>query len=313
MSDELAIGVDLGATKIATALVTRGGKVLASLQTPTLASEGSAAVFDRIAAEIRSLLHSLPLPPGEGRGEGERRTVLGIGIGSAGLIDNDSGTVVVATNLNWENVPLAREVSRRLNNIATFVENDANANVLGEGYYGSAVGCQHYVLITLGSGLGCGIVSHGRLITGASALAGNLGHYSIDPDNGIACVCGHRGCAEMIASGPGLAALVGDGQTPDEILTAARTGDALASSAVAKMAKVVGEVATVTAAVIDPQVLIIGGGLGVAAFDLIHEGIAREMSRRLPPPQKVPPLRAAALASPAVGAATLVWERRRRD
>jgi predicted NBD/HSP70 family sugar kinase len=109
-------------------VIGRDGKVLAYRQTATLASEGAAAVFGRIAAEIRAI---------------SKTGVAGIGIGSAGLIAD--GNVVLATNLNWESVPLAREVSRRVDGLPTFVENDANANVLGEGYCGSAVGCLHYV------------------------------------------------------------------------------------------------------------------------------------------------------------------------
>src|SRR5687768_10555536 len=131
---KLAIGVDLGGTKIATALVTRGGEVLAARQTPTMALEGADAVFDRIANEVKAVLANAP---------GE---VIGVGIGSAGLVDAETGIVRWAVNLGWKDAPLTPQVARRLNRLPVFADNDANVNALGEGYFGSAVGCRHYVL-----------------------------------------------------------------------------------------------------------------------------------------------------------------------
>jgi glucokinase len=306
--DSYAIGVDLGATKIATALVTRAGEVIESRNSPTEPASGPTAVCDRIASEIKALMHLHP--------------VVGVGIGSPGLVDGMAGVVRGAVNLKWSEVHLAREISHRLNNLAVFIENDANANALGEGFFGSAKGSEHYLLLTIGSGLGSGIVSHGRLITGARSMASDLGHYSIDSENGRPCACGNRGCAETIASGPGLAAtarwLIGsrptganlkqaDDLASDKILSAARAKDEIALKAVAMMARVVGEIGAVASAVIDPDVLVIGGGLGVAAFDLIETNVKREMRRRLPPPQPLPDVRVATLVNSALGAASLVW------
>jgi glucokinase len=314
MKAELAIGVDLGATKIATALVSRAGEVLQSRQTATLAASGAGAVCDRIAAEVRALIDAAPDPS----------AVLGIGIGSPGLIDGSSGIVRVAVNLNWHDVPLAQEVANRVGGMHVFVENDANANAVGEGYFGSAVGSRHYILLTIGSGLGSGVVSHGRLITGPRSMAADLGHYSIDPDHGRPCVCGGRGCAETVASGPGLIAVTRSmletrpyasalahipDLTPDRILAAARSADSTALAAFAVMGRAVGEIAAVASAVIDPDVIVIGGGLGVAAFDLVHPLAAQEMARRLSPVAHVPAIRPATLVSPAVGSAGLVWSR----
>src|SRR5688500_18452923 len=143
MGNELAIGVDLGATKIATALVARDGSVIASRQAPTLAGEGFERVCQRIADEVAALT--------AGR---DADALLGVGIGSAGLVDGDAGVVRWAVNLGWRDVPLAAEVARRLDDaLPVFADNDANANALGEGFFGSARGCRHYVLFTIGSGL----------------------------------------------------------------------------------------------------------------------------------------------------------------
>src|SRR5690348_13538799 len=139
MNTAPAIGVDLGATKIASALVDPSGRVLHARQTPTRASDGAALVCDRIAGEVRALL-------GESPGD-----VVGIGIGSPGFVDSDRGVVRSAVNLGWTQLPLADEIRRRLDGLPVFVENDANVIALGEGAFGAAAGSRHYVLLTIGS------------------------------------------------------------------------------------------------------------------------------------------------------------------
>jgi glucokinase len=313
-SDDLAIGVDLGATKIATALVSRDGRVLASRQVPTRPADGFEAISQRIAGEVAALI--------VGRRVDEIR---GVGIGSAGLVDGRTGVVRWALNLGWDEVPLAAEVARRLDDtIPVFADNDANANVLGEGFFGSARGCRNYVLLTIGSGLGSGLVYDGRLVNGQLGMVSNLGHYSLDPENGLPCPCGRRGCAETIVSGPALIAatrtLLAAGPqqsrlrdsaelTTDQILAAARAGDTVALAAFERMSRALGEVAAIAAAVLGPEVIVLGGGLGVAAADLLEPGVTRELERRLQVPQQLPPVRAATLASSAVGAACIVWSR----
>jgi glucokinase len=259
-------------------------------------SEGASAVCDRIAGEIRSLL-------------GETSHVAGVGIGSPGIIDSDTGIVRDAVNLQWRQVPLAREISARLDGIDVTIANDADANAIGEGMFGSAVSCRNYVLLTIGSGLGCGVVSGGTLVGGRDGIAADLGHFSLDPDRGIRCRCGNIGCAETIVSGPGLVALAGGASTANDIVTAARAGDPVAASAINALAIALGHIAAVAAAVVNPELVIIGGGLGVAAFDLFEETAEREMRRRLPPSYRGVELRVATLASPAIGAASLVFAR----
>jgi glucokinase len=311
---QLAVGVDLGATKIATALVARDGSLVASRQAPTLAGEGFERICQRIADEVAALI--------AGRDVDEMR---GVGIGSAGLVDGDAGVVRWAVNLGWKDVPLAPEVAGRLDRaLPVFADNDANANALGEGFFGSARGCRHYALFTIGSGLGSGLVRDGRVVNGTLGMVSNLGHYALDPEHGMPCPCGRRGCAETIVSGPSLVAATRDllattrrrsmlsdsgALTSDGIVSAARAGDAVAMAAIANMSRVLGEVASVAAAVLGPEVIILGGGLGAAAADLLEPGVTAELSRRLPIPQAIPPVRAATLKSSAVGAACIVWSR----
>jgi glucokinase len=314
MSEPFAIGVDLGATKLATALVARDGAVLASRHTPTGAGEGFERVCQRIAGEVDALLATR-----------SREEVAGVGIGSAGLVDGDAGVVRWAVNLGWKDVPLAGEVARRLHSsLPVFADNDANANALGEGFFGSARGCSHYALFTIGSGLGSGLVRDRRIVNGTLGMVSNLGHYALDPEHGTPCPCGRRGCAETVVSGPSLVAAtramlaagarsstLSDSRelTSDRIVAAARAGDALAMLAITNLSRVLGEVASIAAAVLGLEVIILGGGLGAATADLLEPGVTRELSRRLPIPQAIPPVRAATLQSPAVGAACIVWTR----
>jgi glucokinase len=311
---ELAIGVDLGGTKIATALVNRDGDALEVRQIATGAADGATAVCDRIAAEIRAVSEAWASRPSARAGRPSH--VAGIGIGTPGIVASDEGVVRRAVNLRWNEVHLAGEISNRLDGMPVFVENDANANALGEGMFGAARGCRDYILLTIGSGLGAGVVSGGRLIVGRNGIAADLGHYSIDPDHGRECICGQRGCAETVVSGPGLVVTAQEllrnrsDLTPELILNLARQGDAMALTAINLLARWLGYIAAVAAAVTNPELILIGGGLGTAAFDLIHNKADEQMRRRLPPTYApAVQLKVATLSNPSVGAASLVFAR----
>jgi glucokinase len=243
------------------------------------------------------------------------------------LIDGERGVVKTAVNMavgGWKDVPLGAEVSRRCAGMLVVVENDACAAAVGEGYFGSAVGSRDYALLTVGSGLGSGVISGGQLVRGAFSTGTDLGHYSLDPDNGLKCLCGMVGCAETLCSGPGLVnafrlvmknggikSAVTDGAELNSaaILKAAQGRDAGAIAAVEMMGRALGHIAAVVGSVIDPDVIVIGGGLGIAAFDLMKGGMEMEYRRRTPGCQGMPAFRASTLASSALGSAGLVWSR----
>jgi len=314
--DFLAIGLDVGATKIAAALVARDGRVIASRQAPTGVSQGPEAVLDRIAAEANALLAQ-----GDGR-------LKGIGIGSPGQVISDEGVVVNAVNMGWERVRLVEEIRSRLaQDLPVWIQKDANASALGEYYYGAARGCEDFIFLGLGSGLGGGVMVGGRLVTGVNWNAAEVGHLSLDPEEGLLCACGQRGCAETVVSGPGLAAVTRlllerepapgrpattlslDGDlTPARILTAARAGDELALEGLAAVGRALGRVAAAAVALLNPGRIVIGGGLGVAAFDLLLPSLQAELNRRtLLSSLSTLRILPSELASPAVGAACLVW------
>lgn len=311
MEGSFAIGVDLGATKIASALVTSDGKVLASRQTLTLTREGPQAVLGRVAGEIQALLSQADRP------------VAGIGIGTPGIVIPSEGVVRNAVNLGWDEVPLVSGVTERLGlDLPVWVQKDANASALGEYYFGAAKGCSDFVYLSIGSGLGGGIIANSQIITGARWQSSELGHLSLDPA-GRLCACGLRGCAETVVSGPGLLAvtreLLAGGELPSSlqdtpeldsamIVAAARHQDPLALAAFEEVGTKLGIILGVCVAVLNPGMFVIGGGLGLAAFELILPAAHRELERRVIPSSyrdlQIVPSR---LTSSAVGPSCLVW------
>src|SRR5690554_3306764 len=190
----LALGVDIGGTKIDLVLADASGTIRAEQRVATDAHEGPGAVLDRVAGGIQRLLAQADGP------------LAGIGIGCPGQVDPASGVVRTAVNLGWTEVALRDEVARRLaQELPIRVDNDVNAAALGERYFGAAPGCQDLVYLAVGTGLGGGALVNGRIVNGSTGTAMEVGHLSFDPA-GRPCRCGQRGCAEMYVSGIGLMA-----------------------------------------------------------------------------------------------------------
>ena len=318
--EQFAIGIDIGATKIASVLLSETGEVIHSLQVLTLAEEGPQAVFDRVTEHIVELAQSSP------------GTVVGAGIGSPGKVDSRQGKVYNAVNLGWTEVDLVGEVANRIGRLANsmpiWIHKDANLSALGEYYFGACQGLQDFVYLGIGSGLGAGIISGGHLITGGDWYAADVGHLSVDPD-GMLCVCGSRGCAETVASGPGLvrtarqmladslaSSLLADGVelTPADVLAAAQKGDALALHAFAQVGHVLGMIMAACTAILNPSRYVVGGGLGLAGYDFIVPAAQEELLRRtIPESRSLLDIVPSQVESPAIGAACLVWYSLERD
>ena len=316
--DTLAIGVDVGATKLAAALVAGDGETLAARQRLTAPERGWEAVLDDVAALIEALRAEAPDAP------------LGVGVGTPGQVDAREGVVRDAVNLGWEEVHLVEQMADRLPaTLPVWVQKDANAGALGEYFFGAAEEAKEYddfVFMSVGSGLGGGVMSGGTLVTGAHWNAAELGHLSLDPE-GRRCACGNRGCAETIVSGPGLVALAREGLmahdeaffsamaeaadsalTSEAIVKAARAGDDVARAAVEEVGRHLGIVMAACVAILDPGAIVVGGGLGLAAFDLLLPAARAEVERRtLPASYRNLEIRPSRVASSAVGAACLVW------
>ena len=317
--EQFAIGIDIGATKIASVLLSEKGDVIQSSQTLTLPHEGRQAVLDRVSDQILELARQSP------------GSIAGVGIGSPGKVDSDHGVVYNAVNLGWTEVNLTEEVASRIDRLANavpiWIQKDANLSALGEYYFGACQSCSDFVYLGIGSGLGAGIISNGHLITGGDWYAADVGHLSIDP-NGPLCACGGHGCAETTASGPGLVRvtrqLLTDASasgklanrkelTPADILAAADEKDPLALEALAQVGRVLGMIMSACTAILNPSRYVVGGGLGLAGFDFIVPAARGELMRRtIPESRALLDIIPSRVESPAIGSACLVWYARSR-
>jgi len=309
--ERFAIGIDIGATKIASVLLSQDGDLIDSSHVPTLAHEGPQAVLERVAGQILQLARQKP------------GAVVGVGIGSPGKVDSEHGVVYDAVNLGWKEVRLDEEITNRTGkSLPIWIQKDTNLNALGEYYFGACRECPDFVYLGLGSGLGAGIISNGQLITGADWYAADVGHLSIDPE-GPLCVCGGRGCAELAASGPGLVrvtrqllarasarSLLTDRPefTSSDVLAAAGKGDPLALEALREAGRALGIIMSACTVILNPSRFVIGGGLGVAGFDFILPTVYEELKRRtLPNHRGQMDIVRSQVESPAIGSACLVW------
>ena len=282
----LAIGIDIGGTKVAGGVVDSGGRVLrrARRDTPHR-STSPRVVEDTIVSVVDELLST------------DSDEVVAVGIGAAGFVAADRATVVFAPHLSWRNEPLRDALAQRVP-LPTFVDNDANAAVWAEHRFGAGRGESHLVMVNLGTGIGGGIVIDGRVIRGRHGIAGEFGHMQVVPD-GIRCECGNRGCWEQYASGNALvrearvlmsagSPVVSDlfdrvGGRPEDltgplVTEAARDGDPLARELLNEIGRGLGIGMADLAAALDPGMFVIGGGVSAAGDLLI--GPAREAFRR---------------------------------
>lgn len=272
MSDYFA-GVDLGGTNLKLALVAGDGRIVARQTVPTLAHEGHAAVLRRMADGVGRLVASAPA-------EGAVRAV---GVGVPGDLDMGTGVVKDLPNLSgrWRDVPVGR-LMQEAAGLPTFLINDVRAFTVAEHALGAARGAETAVCVAVGTGIGGGLVTHGRVNFGLGGAAGEVGHVIVLAD-GPRCSCGNRGCVEPLASGPAIAAdamrrvvqgfttdltrLAGDDLrtiTPELVARAAAAGDAVAMDVLERAGYYLGLALAGVIAVVAPEVIVIGGGVAQA-------------------------------------------------
>jgi glucokinase len=278
----LAIGVDIGGTKVAAGVVTDDGSLIDTARRLTPGND--VVQTEQVIADVVAQLRA-------------RHEVVAVGIGAAGWIANDRATVLFSPHLAWRDEPLRDALSDRIG-VPVTVENDANAAAWAEYRFGAGRGVRVLVCITLGTGIGGGLVVSGVLYRGAYGLGCEFGHMTLVPD-GRRCACGNRGCWEMYASGTALAhdafelAAVspvaaghmlemagGDpaSMTGQLVTDAAREGDPAAVEIYTTMGQQLGRGLASLAAVIDPNMFVIGGGVSQAGDLLLQP--ARETFRR---------------------------------
>jgi glucokinase len=281
-STELPVlAVDIGGTKIMTVLFSPAGERLSRDVSPTLAREGVESTIARIVSAIEASLARNGLPA-DGLGA--------IGIACAGGVNSDRGVVVTPSpNMpDWVDVPLADRLRRRFGE-RVFIVNDASAAALGEHLYGAGKGAANIVLLTVGTGIGGGIIIDNQLYLGTSGAAGEFGHMAVA--DGPACNCGNTGCLEMLASGraverDAIARLKrGDDSilqeiyqgkiesiTAEQVGEAARRGDALAQDVIARAAYYLGVGMVNTVNIFNPEIIVIGGGMAEMGEMLVAPG-----------------------------------------
>ena len=270
-SEELIAGIDLGGTKIQAALVDADGKIHASDRCKTLAEEGEDAVIGRIIELTDGLCRELGVSP---------KALRAIAVGVPGGVDDQAGIVDKAPNLGWTKVPLARRLSEALGTPRVVLDNDVRVAVLGEWAYGVGRGSRTMIGIFIGTGVGGGLVIDGKLHTGARGVAGELGHMVLEP-GGPRCSCGRRGCVEALTSRTAIERELrarskqGDKSralrimkkedrprlTSSVVERALQEGDELLEEVLADVQSHLGQAIGNLINLIDPEVVVIGGGI----------------------------------------------------
>ena len=286
------VGVDLGGTNIvAGALAEDGSDVLALRTEPTRPDQGADAVVDRMTRMIDTVIAETIAQTGA-----KRDDVIGIGVGSPGPLDRERGIVVTTPNLGWTNFPLRDAIQERTR-LPVRIDNDANCATLGEWWLGAAKGASNVIGMTIGTGIGGGIILGGRLYHGSSDVAGEIGHATIDI-TGRRCKCGNYGCLEAYASGPSIAdrareALGGDDSalmirmaggdpariTAATVYEAAKKGDDTALDVVRETSRFLGAGIANLLNIFNPEVVVIAGGV-TQAGDTLFAPLRREVKKR---------------------------------
>jgi len=279
-----AIGIDIGGTKIAGALVDAEGQIVLEERVPSPAGDPEAMV-DAVVGLIERL--------------SANHEVIGAGVAAAGFIDAEQSTIIYAPNISWRNEPFKAKLEAKLS-IPVIIENDANAAGWAEYKYGAGRGYKHMIMLTIGTGVGGAVITDSRMLRGGFGIAGELGHIRVVPD-GLLCGCGQHGCLESYASGSALlraAKELAASGAPEgarlreieaeagkltglEVYQAILEGDAGALRILGELGSWLGQAIGSLVAVLDPEVVVIGGGVS-AAGDLLLNPIREAYLAHLP-------------------------------
>ena len=273
------IGIDVGGTNISGGIVDAGGKIIFKKAIPALPSRTSEIIVADIIALCKNLIEESAIPACD---------IQSVGVGSPGMINPQSGTVVYAANINFVNVALADIMGAQLN-CPVYIDNDANCAALGEGSFGAAKGSDNSVTITLGTGVGGGIIIGGSIYSGSFFGAGEIGHHVICM-NGELCSCGAKGCWEAYASASALIrdTAIAARNNPESIINrlvnsnmdeitaktafdAASAGDNIAKAVVANYIDYLSIGLVNVINFLQPEVIVIGGGVSGQGSALISE------------------------------------------
>ncbi|MDG4526909.1 ROK family glucokinase [Streptococcus suis] len=278
------IGIDLGGTSVKLAILTTEGEIQEKWSIKTnILDDGSHIVPDIIdSIKQRFETHGLT-----------KDDFLGVGMGSPGVVDSEAGTVIGAYNLNWKTLQLVKDQFESALGLPFFIDNDANVAALGEQWVGAGNNNPNVVFMTLGTGVGGGVIAAGNLIRGVKGAGGELGHITVDFDEPFACTCGKKGCLETVTSATGIVNLsrryadqyagdaklkqmIDDGQdvTAKDVFDLAKEGDDLALIVYRHFSEYLGVACANIAAVLNPAYIVLGGGVS-AAGEFLLDGVRK--------------------------------------
>ncbi|MDR0899773.1 MAG: ROK family glucokinase [Lactobacillaceae bacterium] len=280
MAKDKLIGVDLGGTTIKFAILTKDGEIQDKWAINTNILDDGQHIVPDIVSSINSRLQRLELP---------KDRIVGIGMGTPGTVNQTEGSVKAAYNLNWKDTQYLRQAISEGTGFEFALDNDANSAAIGEQWKGAGENNPNVVFVTLGTGVGGGIVADGKIIRGVNGAGGELGHIVVEPD-GYLCTCGNRGCLEQYTSATGvvhlardfadefegqseLKSLLDNGQevTSKIVFDLAKQDDVLAVRVVDKMAFYLGYALASVANTLNPAYIVIGGGVSAAGKFLLDK------------------------------------------
>ena len=265
-------GVDVGGTSIKCGLFQIDGLLVDKWEIPTRTDNHGEAILPDIAKAIEAKLEEKGI---------QKEETAGIGVGVPGPV-NAQGDVLCAVNLFWGYKKVSQELSD-MTGMLVKTENDANIAALGESWKGAAAGSQNVVMVTLGTGVGGGIIVNGKILSGSHGASGEIGHINVDHEEEDACNCGNHGCLEQMASTTGVVRLARkvldacdresvlrkENLTAKDVFDAYKAGDVLASEIVEKFGDYLGGALAAITCVTDPEVIVVGGGVSKAGQPLI--------------------------------------------
>lgn len=274
---EYVFGVDIGGTTVKLGLFDNSGDVLDKWEIPTRTEDGGKNILPDIAQSIQDKMSEKNI---------DKDNVAGVGVGAPGPVDG-AGIIHKAVNLGWSEMNLKQELSTLLGGMRVEGGNDANVAALGEMWKGGGQGYGNLVAVTLGTGVGGGIIINGKIMTGATGSGGEIGHIHVEDEESEACGCGNYGCLEEYASATGITRLANrklQASDKDSVLRqsevsaktvfdAVKAGDELAIEVAQQFGEYLGKGLAVIAGVINPEIFVIGGGVskaGEVLFDYIR-------------------------------------------
>lgn len=308
---KLCFGVDLGGTTVKMGLFTTEGALLSDWEIVTRKEDNGSHILDDIAESIKSKMEGESIDPAD---------VVGVGIGVPGPV-TPNGIVKGCVNLGWGDVPV-EETLKDKTGFNVKAGNDANVAALGELWQGGGKGYNSLVMMTLGTGVGGGIVLDGKIVAGSHGAAGEIGHMGVVYDETECCNCGKKGCLEQVASATGIVKETKkllasedmesslraiENLTAKDVFDEAKKGDALALMAVDKLSEYIGIALSHLACVVDPDAFIIGGGVSKAG-DFLIDNIQKKYVEKAFTQCKKTPIKLATLGNSAgiYGAAKMV-------